>query len=397
MLVKNNFLSLDNNILARSGLLFVIGLFAWKSQYTFPLVALFPFLVPWGKGVFSVFVVSWSYYFGIGILDEFPGAMQYYDLPVWQALLILVMHCMICALPWVLGEVTCPRRYREYLGFVLGVVFTLVPPISWFALANPLFVSGFILPPLGIWTFVFGLMFLVWFSWVMREWKACGVFVLVLCMVVSGVRDVPKNPLWRGVDTYVGGYTGDVENGLRRNQILVSLSRKLFSSHEKVLLFPEGFLGIYRSSILAAVSIVEKDLDEKGKSVLAGGMKIGNDRIGINSVFGFGKNAGGIYHSRITVPVSVFMQNSVREQIDPWRMPVEMVNGEKVFFALCWEAGLLEHMMLFFLSDAQSIAAASNLWMMPLKDFSNALFLQKRALESVALASGVPMTMAVNY
>ena len=334
----------------------------------------------------------------------------------WSALLSATV-----VLPMFLPMATKKPHLRPYL-LLAGVVLTVVPPIGWFSLVSPVQAIGYWFPGTGWLGLVLGGASIVLLGMLGQQfgrlislrqvlelplqfplqnpWQiATGVLValsVLLLNVLGQFKDLPPIPPgWEAVDTHFGVYShNDRRKAFARAG---AINQAVLDSSAKVLVFPEGAVGEWRSSSAYWLqAAIQKTGTDSGLAWISGAetvTELGDLHELRNGVIVVSAGQVQFLPGRYPMPGSMGWPLGGYLS-DRWNVPVALVNGQRVTFSICFEDMLpWAQWQSYWLQPDVHVSMAS-LWF---ADGLNANHIQQASLSGWASMFGVPLVRAVNY
>lgn len=379
-------------VIARIALAALLGAFAWRWHESMPALLLFPLIIVNDASPAKVFLYALSYYLAVSY-EEVGALSEYYGVSSFPAVLVWLAHQSLLSLAWAIAVKVTRGRWFAY---AVGAVLVSAPPLGWVSWANPLFVAGFVFPgtgALGILLAIIISTFLAAFS-KKRIFSAVTVAVVVVAVEMAAFSPPVPADLWGwAFQTHDGKY--QPLDGMDRIRRFKEAGDLIAESKAAVGVLPEGYLGIFRTSIQMAGSTISGKLASSGKTLVAGVLEPDGQGGFYNALYGVGASEGILYRARVPVPLSA--TGFVSDKVDRMNIsvsPVSDLGGRKVLYSLCWENYLLEHIGRALFGNTSAIIAASNLWMIPNEGLGYNV--QKKSLESIAKLAGIPVYWSIN-
>lgn len=354
-----------------------IGYFAWLDASHLPLLIAFGFLVIYTRSAFSSWLTATTYY--LVSSADLPVAFTIYfpDDHFLFGYLFWAISGVLLGLPWLFmrwaADLKALARLHD-LRFALvafvGLIFSLLPPFGLIHWVHPGLASGMMFPGWGLWglllTFIIISIFPLVVLHLQRGWLFfCILIGAALLFSFNNISYDGKNTLIPNVYAVVAdkGEYSNLDGYDRINDVLTT-SEEAISLEVPIVLFPEVYVGVMRSSIKVLMSPIEPRMREAGITTLVGADYPVSEGLYDNALIGFGATTGLVYRARLPMPLNALPWVESRQRLHLTDNPVVEVDGKSVFFAICYEAYLLEHAVtaMLFGEKPDMMLASSNLW-----------------------------------
>lgn len=392
--------------MARIALSGALGFFAWQSFNLLSLLILFSLVVMFTRSAWATWAAAFSYYFIAS--NEIPQAFAAYypdSLPV-LGYLVWIISAALIALPWALSRKLVDAKVFHNLGdlryalaTIVGMVVSLLPPVSWIHWVHPGLSSGVFFPGWGLWGLLLTFILIAVFPLLVYQLKQ-KTFVVVL-IAIGGLLtynsmsyDVPAlSSSASSVTTDKGRYKPS--EGFDRIKQVEQIGQQAIDFGVPLVVFPETFLGPDRRSIHLILDPVVRDMKRNNVSLLVGLDKKVRDGVYDNALYAFGKEEGVVYRARMPMPLNGMPIGDARQRFHPFTSPVKSLGEQTVFFSICYEGYLLEHAVAAMASGERPniMLASSNLW--ALKGL-HLVEIQKLSILMMSRMTGVPLEWALN-
>jgi hypothetical protein len=349
---------------------------SWHFEVLLPLLLLFGYVVFSCSRWHETWLACAAYYLTVSY--EIPTAFHTYfpDLNPALGYLTWLSAGFLIAAPWALAKAVMVKldldtdRWRVLAVLALLVV-TALPPFGWITWTHPLLLAGILFPGLGLSAILLTAVAIACTPLLARLSRV-GVTVTVVLffgmVIVANQLTVPA-PAYSAVDamrTQNGMYF--YSQGMKRMSAVGERIREAvdLEANDWIILTPESYLGPHRSSIDLYFQQFEPAMQQHNLTTLVGMDVEVRPGVFLNALTAYGAEQGVVYSARLPMILNALPMGKAREALQPWRSPVVPIgrHGKRVFFAICYEGYLIEHLMAALLSGdpIDEMIVASNLW-----------------------------------
>lgn len=384
-----------------------LGFIAWQDALYLPSLMAFALLIVYTRSAFVTWLSAFSYYLiasyelPLAFMNYYPEGYPVLGYVFWG------LSAFLIAAPWALSRKFADLHYFNNIGdyrfaiaSFLGMMISLLPPISWIHWVHPGLVAGMFFPGWGLTGLLLTFALISFFP--LTVYKPQGKWPFILALTAFTVFFAYQMqaytvsafaPNVSAISTEDGKFRHSA--GYERIKFVESVSEEAIEFQVPVVLFPEAYLGAERDSIHSILGLADGQMKANDVTILAGMETLVKPGVYDNALYGFGAESGVIYRARLPMPLNGLPFSDSRHRFHAFNSPVKQVSGKDYFFAICYEGYLLEHAIAAMLSSEQpeAMLASSNLWAL------KGLHLEKIQGLSILMMSrmmGIPLEWALN-
>lgn len=321
-----------------------------------PAAAVFPALWAFAPSRLVSGLVA-AAYFLVGSRGLPIGVARYFDAQIalgiglWVA--AAVPFVAVHATTWTPQERARPARYA------LVLTLMAVPPLGIVGWGSPLTAAGILFPGWG-W---FGLatMAILLLGMTTRIWPVICVLLEALTIVSAATWSAPQStPGWLGIDTEFPASDAGRYGGNAQQRETIGLVREAAEQGAKVVVLPEGALGIWTQT---TERLWRRELAARDVIVLGGATVVttrGYDNVIVAIT---PSTAHTLYTQRMPVPISMWQpwtQGGARAGY--FAQPLSEIAGMRAAPLICYEQLLVWPVLQSFLQSPDLLVAISNGW-----------------------------------
>lgn len=375
---------------------------AWSGPEWVGLAALLPLLWISARNRWQVAAGIGAYYLmGSRCLPDstavfFPSMHSYYyGLVMWLA------AGAMCAIPWVVLWKPCTSTapIKAVFRLLLALTAITLPPVAIVGWLNPWMGASSILPGMGWWSVIAGLVIMIALTAAFCADKrliATALVFLILLGQIAIPKSQPELVGWKAVDTTWGRFppSGSQEEFDRLERISKK-AVEIFSEGYLVVLFPEQIAGNWKDASEKTLRRKLQPWLEKGHIVVLGAEIYENGSFG-NAVIAIEGTRNNRIYARQTVPASMWRPGLNSHYPANWLRDGSMdIAGKKIAVLMCYEDFIFGIGMLSFIGERpKALLSVANAWWW--RGNSNLIDTQRLHASTLAKIFGVPLLRPTN-
>jgi hypothetical protein len=365
-----------------------VGAVGWSGQVAMlPAAAVFPALWAFAPSRLVSGLVA-AAYFQVGSRGLPIGVARYFDAQIALGIGLWVA----AAVPFVAVHATLwtPQARWRPVRYALVLILMAVPPLGIVGWGSPLTAAGILFPGWG-W-FGLAIMAMLLLGMTTRMWPVTCVTLGALTIVSAATWSAPQSlPGWLGIDTEFQLSGSGRYGGHAQQRETIGLVREAAEQGAKVVVLPEGALGIWTTNTerFWRRELAARDLIVLGGATVVTPGGYDNVIVGITP-----STARAVYTQRMPVPVSMWQpwtQGGARAGY--FAQPVIEIAGLRAAPLICYEQLLVWPVLHSFLQAPDVLVAIGNGWWAGGSGIDD---VQSAAVVAWAALFGVPLVRARN-